>query len=123
MSSRRPMPESDDLCAEIHRKPARRFQGAVDDAGDDPYEKLMLSDLEIHPRAFDGRVRPVVPRDLCDRVAACRIKCSERRIVAERGRREYCGCLKEYSTLSPGRVAYPVGDTRNIKIANESFPR
>lgn len=48
------------LCAKIHREPDEDSKGRST-TSDDTYEKLMLSDLEIHPRAFDGRVRRWFP--------------------------------------------------------------
>lgn len=115
------------LRAEIHRKPIEDSKRRST-TSDDPYEKLMLSDLEIHPWAFDkrtptGRWFPGFTRSGC---GVRRIKCSDRRIVAK-GHSPLCGLLRKniyiYIYIDQVALHTSVGDTRSIKIAIESFPR
>lgn len=64
---------------------------------DDPYEKLMLLDLEIHPRAFDSglqRCSPGFVRSVSQRWSGTR-----RSVHCDGAAKGYGGCLKRY-TLS-----------------------
>lgn len=82
--------------AEIYREPAEDTRVGRR-RGNDPYEKLMLSDLEIHPRAFDGGLRcwsPGFVRSVSQRGGETR-----RGVHCGGAAKGYGGCLKGY-TLS-----------------------
>lgn len=87
----------------IKSQAGRRYV-ARSTASDDPYEKLMLSDLEIHPRAFD-----VGPRDLCDLGLA--VKCALRReSEGEETRRLFKGIY-----IEPGASLNPPATRETLK--------
>lgn len=108
-------------CGDISRV-GRRYVGRST-ASDDPYEKLMLSDLEIHPRAFDAADSPHVgPRDLCDRSLAARAVVVRGEVCVAAGRRRNPGgCLKGY-TLSRVAPRNPSATRETLKSQTTRQP-